>query len=151
MRNRLNISPKNILLLLAGGALAAAVLGSALLLAARLWPSFQARTAKREATAVMVKEAKALGLTYETVVAAPAQAMGKPALWCLRRSGADEALYKGQEKNRLRITNPAAMYNYSGSSHQACVDTVVTIQNITASEYLGARGLRLEVTFVDYY
>lgn len=151
MRKRLNINPKNILLLLAGGVLGAAVLGSALLLAARLWPSFQARMAKRAATAVLVKEAKELGLTYEAVVAAPAQALGKPALWCLRRSGADEAFYKGQEKTRLRITNPAAMYNYSGSSHQACVDTVVTIQNITAAEYLGARGLRLEVTFVDYY
>lgn len=113
-------------------------------------PAFKARMAKKARSAILIREAKGLGLTYESVVAAPTKAMGKPAVWCLKRRSSQEVFYKSNGWERIYIKNPREMYDISGSRHQSCIDTLVTIRSITASEISGARNIRLEVDFVDY-
>ncbi len=113
-------------------------------------PAFKARMARKARSAILIREAKELGLTYESVLAAPAKAMEKPVVWCLKRRSAQEVFYKGNGWERIYIKNPRAMYDISGSRHETCRDTLVIIKSITASEINGARNIRLEVDFVDY-
>jgi len=113
-------------------------------------PAFKARMARKARSAILISEAKELNLTYESVLAAPAKAMGKPAVWCLKRRSAQEVFYKGNGWERIYIKNSREMYDNSGSRHQSCIDTLVTIKSITASKISGARNIRLEVDFVDY-
>jgi len=126
-----------------------------ILLLARMWaetlvPSFKAAMARKAAHAPLVKQAKALALTYEAVLAAPANAVGKPAVWCLRRINPQETLYQGKEGKSVYIGNPYTMRDLAGSTHQTCTDTLVTIKSVTALEAGSIRSVRLEVEFVDY-
>ena len=105
---------------------------------------------RSRANLALLKEARALGLTYEAALAAPASAVGKPALWCLRRRAAGPAAYKGDDSRPVHITNLAQMPDYTGSSHQTCTDTLVVIGTFTALQFGEVRGVRLEAGFVAY-
>lgn len=137
------------------GLLAGAVLASVLLLAAAMWaetlvPAYKARRSRKERIAPLAAQAKELGLTYESVLAAPAKAVGKPAVWCLRRISQGETLYQGREDLPVYMESPYGMSNRSSSTHQTCTETLLTITKITALDLGTVRGMRVEASFVDY-
>lgn len=136
--------------LLSGVLLIAVVVLGAVVWMKTLAPGFKTVLAEKARNAPLLKQAGELGLTYETVLADPAKAVGKPAVWCLRRSGAEGALYQGKEDQPLFISNSAGMPRNYGTMHQTCVKTLVTIKTVTALDFGGVRGLRLEVDFVSY-
>ena len=172
MENKPVISYKNIL-----AAVGAFVIVAPLLLAVVMWggklaPAMKARMARKAASAPLIKEAGELALTYESVLADPKAASGRPAVWCLRRvirqgtfggvpgpapaapaSAAKnflETYYDGNENRSVYIVNPEKMYRMASSSHQGCVKTLVTIKTIAFNDFgLGLRP-RLEAEFVDY-
>lgn len=162
--------------------IAAAVIGVLilvpLLLAALMWgsklaPAMKGRLARKAAIAPLVKEARALGLTYEAALADPYGSVGKPAVWCLRRTP-DQAGYKplpgpsagapapapekrflgtwyeGDAKRPVFLNNPRQVYSIAGSMHQGCHNTLVVIKDISAHDFGAGPRLRLEAEFVDY-
>lgn len=141
---------KNIAGLVAGVVVAAVIVLAAAMWAQTLVPAFQARAARKARNAPLIKEARELGLTYDSVLAAPAQAVGKPALWCLRRISPFETLYKGEEGKSVYIENPHGMSAPTNSMRQTCTNTLLTIKTVTALDYGTVRGVRLEAGFVDY-
>ncbi len=144
------VNLKNIITLLGGVIILVSSLIFVLIQAETIVPAFKARMAKKARSSILIREAKELDLTYESVLSAPTKAMGKPAVWCLKRRSAQEVFYKGNGWERIYIKNPREMYDMSGSRHQSCIDTLLIIKSITASEISGARNIRLEVDFVDY-
>lgn len=144
------VSLKNIASLLGGVVVAAVTVLAAVMWAQTLVPAFQARAAQKAKNAPLIKEAGALGLTYDFVLAAPAQAVGKPAVWCLRRISPWETLYKGEEGKSVYIENPHGMSAPSNSMRQTCTNTLLMIKTVTALDFGTVRGVRLEASFVDY-
>lgn len=143
------ISFKNI-----GGAILLAVVFCFCLLlivvnADNLTRGFRARSARKAANELLIRQAAELGLTYDSVVSNPAGAVGQPALWCLRKVAAQEMLYQGKEDKPVYITNPQRM-RQNPLMHKTCIDTLVTIRKLTLFDYSGARGFRLEAEFVDF-
>ncbi|MDA8130943.1 MAG: hypothetical protein M0025_08265 [Elusimicrobia bacterium] len=133
-----------------------ALAGAGLFLAALavLWlysiaPSFSAERARRAALRPMMKEAGELSLTYEGVLAAPEKAVGKQALWCLKRMAPDSALYGGSSGKPVHISGsglpPSRTYR------RDCDETLLTIRAVTATEFPGGqRSLRITAEFVAY-
>lgn len=140
----------NIAALLSGVLLIAIVVLGAVIWGRTLAPGFKARLAEKRLNAPLIKQAGELGLTYETVLADPAKALGKPAVWCLRKAGADVALYQAKEDKPVYFANPRSLPKYYGTMRQACYNTLVTVKTVTALDFGGVRGLRLEVDFVAY-
>ncbi|OGR40870.1 MAG: hypothetical protein A2X35_02750 [Elusimicrobia bacterium GWA2_61_42] len=141
---------KNILTLLA-----VAVVSAPLLLACASWgrnlaPGLKTRLANKASTAPLIKEARRLGLTYEAALAAPSAAVGKPAVWCLRRAGSGPAAYRGDEARPVHIINPEKMPGRAGSGHESCTDALVEITTVTALSFGEVSALRLEARFVAY-
>ncbi|MDO8803811.1 MAG: hypothetical protein Q7R35_05235 [Elusimicrobiota bacterium] len=131
------------------------VLAAVLVLGAAMWaetfvPAFKARMARKARNGPLIKESRELGLTYDSVLADPVRAVGKPAVWCLRRISPRETLYRGEEGKSVYIENPHGMSNPSGSMHQTCTDTLLTIKTVTALDLGTVRGLHIEASFVDY-
>ena len=116
----------------------------------RLAGGLRSRASARAANRALLKEARALDLTYEAALAAPADAVGKPAVWCLRKRGTGPAAYKGDALRPVYITNLAQMPDYAGSGHQTCTDALVVIGTFTALQFGEVRGVRLEAGFVAY-
>ena len=135
--------------LLGAGLLTAVVLLGVVVWGITLAPRFKARLADNARNAPLVKKAGELGLTYESVLADPAKAVGKPAVWCLRSTGAG-TLYQGKDDKPVYLVDPAGLPKGYSPSHQTCVNALVTIKSVTALDFGGARGLRLEVYFVGY-
>lgn len=136
--------------LLSGVLLIAVVVLGAVIWGQTLAPGFKARLAEKARNAKLAKQAGELGLTYETVVADPAGAVGKPAVWCLRKTGPDAALYQAREDKPVYISNAGRMPKSYGAARQTCTNTLVTVKTVTALDFSGTRGLRLEVEFVGY-
>lgn len=136
--------------LLSGVLLIAVVVLGAVVWMKTLAPGFKSRLAEKARCAALVKQAGALGLTYETVLADPAGAAGKPAVWCLRKSGADMALYQAKEDKPVYFSTRGSLPKYYGTPRQTCRNTLVTVKTVTALDLNGTRGLRLEVEFVAY-
>lgn len=136
--------------LLSGVLLIAVVVLGAVIWGETLAPGFRNRLAEKSRNAKLAKQAGELGLTYESVLADPAKALDKPAVWCLRGTGAEEAFYEGKEDKAVYIANSGRMPKNYGTMRRTCVDTLVTIKTVTALDFGGARGLRLEVEFVGY-
>jgi len=148
----MNGHARNILALLCAALLAAALLGALVIWTLNLAPSFRARRAANAAIAGRLKEAKALGLTYESALAAPEKALGKPALWCLRRGDLDRTYYNGEEGKPVYIKNSGRMpstVNYTGK-HQNCADALLTIATVSAVSYGSFSAVRLEADFIAY-
>ena len=144
----------------------------AALWAASLVPELKARLSGKGANAPLIKEARRLDLTYESVLTDPARALGKPAIWCLRKikpqSAPDtwpgpggaavptpaqnftESLYDGEEGKSVYLDNPGKVYDISGSSHETCRNTLITVSKVTVLDLGGTRGVRLEASFIDY-
>ncbi len=141
---------KKVLLLTVGIASVTVILFFVSLYLYGLVPSFRSWRAHKAASAALIAEAKRLALTYDSILADPKAAMGKPAVWCLKRTSPYQAFLEDNGRKLVRIANPHAMYSTSGSTHQGCIDTLVTISGITATEIAGARNVTLEVSFVDY-
>lgn len=150
MQTKQHVSLKNIIAPLGIAVILVLSVIFVLIQAETMMPAFKARMAKKARSTILIREARELDLTYESVLAAPAKAMGKPAVWCLKRRSAQEVYYKGNGVERVYIKNPREMYDNSGSRHQSCIDTLVRIKSITASEISGARNMRIEVEFIDY-
>lgn len=144
------VSLKNIAVLTGGAVLAAVLVAAAAIWAQTLVPAFKARQARKAHNAPLIKEAGKLALTYDSVLAGPAQAVGKPAVWCLRRINPWQTLYQGKEGKLVYIENPHGMSNPGGSMHQTCTDTLVRIKTVTAVDLGTVRGMRLEASFIDY-
>ena len=129
--------------------------GAYLLLGVGLWAAgafkgYKKARAERAGTAPLLAQARKLGLTYEYAKAYPDKAPGKPALWCLRKiRGEAEAWYDGEAKKPLYLTNPEAMYDYAGSSHQDCVKTLIKIRSVKPLEFSPGK-LRIEAEVVGY-
>ena len=136
--------------LLSGVLLIAVVVLGAVIWGKTLAPGFRDTLAGKARNGQMIKQARELGLTYETVLADPAKAVGKPAVWCLRKTGAATALYQAKEDKPLYFANPQSLPKYYGTMRQTCYDTLVTVKTVTALDFSGTRGLRLEVEFVAY-
>lgn len=150
MEIKQSVNIKNVAGLLGGAVLAAVLVLGAVMWAQTFVPAYKARMARKARNAPLLKEARELGLTYNSVLAAPARAVGKPAVWCLRRINPWETLYKGEEGKSVYIDNPHGISNPSGSMHQTCTETLVTIKTVTALDLGTVRGLRLEASFIDY-
>lgn len=172
MENKPAISYKNIITAVGAFVIVAPLLLAGVMWSSKLAPAMKARLARKAASAPLIKEARDLDLTYESVLADPKRASGRPAVWCLRRvmrqgsyggvagpapaapasaaSNFLETYYDGDENRSVYITNQERMYRMAGSSHQGCVKTLVTVKTITFNDF--GRGLRprLEVEFVDY-
>ena len=166
------ISYKNIITAVGAFVIVAPLLLAGVMWSSKLAPAMKTRMARKAASAPLIKEARDLGLTYESALADPKRASGRPAVWCLRRvirqgsyggvagpapaapasaSGNFlETYYDGKEDKSVYITNPGRMYDMASSSHHGCVKTLVTIKTITFNDF--GRGLRprLEAEFVDY-
>lgn len=108
------------------------------------------RMGQKAAYAASLKQAKELGLTYESALASPAAALGKPALWCLRKSGTGRSFYKGDDTRPVYITNPERMDPTSGSSHQDCQDALIELSTFTVYSFGGPAKLRVEARFIAY-
>jgi len=113
-------------------------------------PAFKYWRGYRSKNAQLIDEAKKLNLTYNSILADPTAAMGKPTIWCLRRTSPTEVYFNDNGWKRIIIKNPDMMYEHAGSRHQSCVNTLLTIKSITATEISGARNITLEANFVDY-
>ena len=167
------INFRNIAAAVIGVAILAPLLLAALMWADKLAPAMRERMGRKAAIAPLVKEARALGLTYESALADPFKSVGKPAVWCLRRmpeqrgyaplpgstdaaravkpnSGFLGTWYEGDVKRPVFITNPGRVYSISGSMHQGCFNTLVVIKNVSAYDFGAGPRLRLEAEFVDY-
>lgn len=113
-------------------------------------PSFKFWKGYRSKNSQLIGEAKKLNLTYKSILANPTAAMGKPAIWCLSRTSPTEIYSNDNGWKRIHVKNPDMMYEYMGSRHQSCVNTLVTIKGVTVTEIEGARNINIEVNFVGY-
>ncbi|KAF0127664.1 MAG: hypothetical protein FD189_1448 [Elusimicrobia bacterium] len=75
----------------------------------------------------MLGEAEELGLTYESALADPGSAAGKPVLWCVQNRGADMVTAGGDPGRRLRVVNHTEMPVFAGGKHFACTDMLLTV------------------------
>lgn len=123
---------------------------------ANLWvqswlPAFREERARRKITAPLREQARRLDLTYEAVLStAPADTLGKPAIWCLRNVGGDKALYNGEERRPVYVENSGEMSRSRGSTHETCESALVVIKKYTIDEFAGVRNFRLYVGFIEY-
>lgn len=141
-------SVKNIAFLLCGILLGAAIVLGAVIRTQTLLPGYKATRARKARSAPLVGEARKLGLTYESVLSDPSKAVGKPAVWCLRRISPDETLYQGKEGKSVYMEE--AYGRPAGSMRRNCRDTLLTIKKVTALELGTVKGVRLEADFLDY-
>ena len=145
------VSPKNIAILLGGVVLGAVIVLVSAMWAEKLVPAFRARQARKARNAPMIEQAGKLGLTYDSVLADPERAVGKPAVWCLTKMTPWKMLYQGSEGKPVYIENPHGMSKVIGQAQdQTCTDTLLTIKSVTTLDFGTVRGLRLEASFVDY-
>ena len=140
---------KNTLTLLTASLLAAALLGTLVIWTMNLAPRFKTRMGRKAAIAPMIKEAKELNITYESALAAPTKAVGKPALWCLRKGTGDLSYYNGNEQQTVHITNQRRMPQ-NGSTHQSCTEALLTITTVTAASFGSFSAVRINAEFIGY-
>ncbi len=136
--------------LLSGVLLIAVVVLGAVIWMKTLAPGFKTTLAAKARNGQFIKQARELGLTYESVIADPAKAVGKPAVWCLRKTDAYMALYEDKEDKPVFFANPHSLPKSYGTMRQTCTNTLVTVKTVTALDFSGTRGLRLEVEFIAY-
>ena len=91
----------------------------------------------------MIKEAKSLKLTYESVLKYPDKAFGKPAIWCIQNRGDGGVFYEGKQDKRIFVSNDASMPLYIGDKHSICIDMLVIIRE-SSSVISGSRLVPVE-------
>lgn len=121
-------------------------------LARNLTPAFRARMEKKASSAPLLRTARKSGLTYEAALGAPAEALGKPVLWCVNISSSQVYLPPGRNKP-LDVVNigemPVELYGrYSGEYD--CRNALFEITGVKIYDFEGARAVRLQASFVDY-
>jgi hypothetical protein len=141
---------KNILTLLAATLVLLVLLASMTRVSRTLAPRFRTRLSAKAAQAPMLKEAKRLGLTYDSVLADPVKALGRPAVWCLRQGAGGLAAYDGDPDRTVEIVNPEDMPAVYGSTHQQCADALIELSTVTYYSFGGVSGARLKARFVAY-
>jgi len=77
----------------------------------------------------MISEAKALDLTYEQVVSAPAKYLEKHVIWCVQNRSR-EAVYYLDEPRRLTVENHPQMPLVIGSKHSSCEKMLLQIKAV---------------------
>lgn len=85
-----------------------------------------AALATREAEPERVKEARALGLSYEEVLADPAAAKDKPVLWCIDHPALGYA-YAGNPSRPVILENDAALPRNSPTSGGRCSQVLAVV------------------------
>jgi len=111
----------------------------------------KARLAAKAAISASAKEARALGLTYDSVLTAPAAALGKRAVWCLSSAAkGPRVFYEGKENKPVYITNRTAIPEYPLPSRATCADALVEITTFTVYSLGNASTWRLEVRLIGY-
>jgi hypothetical protein len=143
---------KNTFTVLAAALIALALLGTVLTWSAGAAAAgLRARLAQRKARAPLLKEAAALGLTYETAMAAPEKALGKHAVWCLRLYSG-RAYYGFGTDKPVEIDNQqdmsAAEYNRQSGDFQ-CGKALVEIEGVKTFDFAGQRAVRLQLRYLD--
>lgn len=141
---------RNLFYLMGATLLAASLLVFILSRGTRLAGGLRALTEAKAARGRLIEEARRLDLTYDSALAAPAAAAGKPALWCLRKLPSGPAAYRGDDSRPVYITNIREMPDYAGPKQQTCTDTLVVIGTFTALQFGEVYGARLEARFITY-
>ncbi|OGS42448.1 MAG: hypothetical protein A3J79_01925 [Elusimicrobia bacterium RIFOXYB2_FULL_62_6] len=80
-----------------------------------------------------IKEAKSLGLDYDTVLAGGNKYEDKNVLWCVQNRGEEAVSYKGDPGRRLAVSNFPAMPLVSGSKHESCSDMLLKVKSGNAA------------------
>ena len=84
----------------------------------------------------MLSEAKALDLTFEQVVSAPAKYLEKHVIWCVQNRSR-EAVYYLDDPRRLTVENYPQMPLVIGSKHSSCEKMLLKIKAVNKT-YSGA-------------
>ncbi len=99
-------------------------------------PGVMMRRESMQELSPLIKEAKSLGLTYESVLKYPDKALGKPAIWCIQNRGPEQVLYEGKQDKRIFVSNEGSMPLYIGDKHSICADMLVVIGSVKESEII---------------
>lgn len=91
-------------------------------------PGVMMRREEKQELSPLIKEAKSLKLTYESVLKYPDKALGKPAIWCIQNRGPAQVFYKGKQDKRIFVSNDAAMPLHLGGKHSSCINMLVIIR-----------------------
>jgi len=89
---------------------------------------FSINRARNAEIAPLVEKAKALGLTYETVLADPAGAEGKPVVWCVQNRDPHGVTVDGNGAKRLSVSNYPRMPLFMGDKHRACIPMILLVE-----------------------
>lgn len=83
-------------------------------------PGVTARREEKQELSPLIKEAKSLKLTYESVLKYPDKALGKHAIWCIQNRGPGQVFYEGKQDKRIFVSNKGSMPLYLGGKHSIC-------------------------------
>ncbi|OGR51938.1 MAG: hypothetical protein A2049_07830 [Elusimicrobia bacterium GWA2_62_23] len=109
------------------------------------------RLAAKAALAEKVREARALGLTYDSAMAAPAAALGKTAVWCLSNPDKGRRIfYEGNETRPVYMNNQTGIPEYPLPHRSTCADALVEITTFTAYSFGDVSARRIEVRLIAY-
>ncbi|MBI4801107.1 MAG: hypothetical protein HY796_01150 [Elusimicrobia bacterium] len=94
-----------------------------------------------------LREAKNLGLDYDTALTGGDKYRDKSALWCVQTGSEGAAFYKGDLSRRLFVKNHQAMPSFTGSKHANCADMLLKIEDVRKT----ASGGVVTVRFVHKF
>ncbi|PIU20008.1 MAG: hypothetical protein COT18_04620 [Elusimicrobia bacterium CG08_land_8_20_14_0_20_59_10] len=139
--------------ILAGGSASALILlFIAMSLAMDLWPALKSRMSKKAGTAPAARRAAQLGITYETALRSPAEALGKPVRWCVHLASG-RAFYGAGSSRPIKISNsgqmPPELYRRQSGDYE-CRYALLEITGFKTFEYDSARAVRIETRYLDY-
>lgn len=130
--------------LLAGGLAAAIIIGWFL----HAMPALAKDRTERKKLSPLIKEAKALDITYKDVLTHPGQAIGKPAIWCIQNRGENGIFYEGVGSMKIRVDPKDGMPLFLGSKHTSCTDMLVIVSSVTSGSFPGSGADFVTVRYI---
>lgn len=117
----------------------AAVIGIALVAVwlISIYPSFTTRRAMMKELEPALKEAKSLGLEYDTVLEGGDKYKDKSVLWCVQNRGENAVAYKGDTRRRISVSNYPLMPAVAGDKHAGCKDMLLKIDGVQRRKEYG--------------
>ncbi|MBU2575263.1 MAG: hypothetical protein KKH28_14435 [Elusimicrobia bacterium] len=112
-----------------------------------LYPSFTKNREMLKEIEPVLREAKSLGLDYDTVLAAGDKYRDRAALWCVQTGEEGAAFYKGDLSKRLFVKNHPAMPYFTGSKHANCADMLLKIESARMTAVGGVVTVRFLYKF----
>ena len=120
-------------------------------LAKNLAPAVRARIQKKASNAQLFRQARKLGLTYESALSAPLTSLGKPVLWCVSKPQSGPALYGGAGGRPVEIINQEEMPSEIYRQHRRpCAEALLELTSFKTYDSGGARAVRIEARYIDY-